>query len=109
MHDNIEWLCQHLDNAIVSQVYETAADNGSAGTYLNAVMMADTDIDTLPRITRMLKQREAACGRNLMSKITKAIPIDIDIVMFDGEVVRPDDFTKAYFRIGYTQLTAHPL
>ena len=37
-------------------------------------------------------------------KLAGLVPIDLDIVMWNGEVVRQRDFNQDYFQIGWKQL-----
>ena len=49
----------------------------------------------------LMKRWEREAGRIAHSK---SVPLDIDIVVFDGQVVRPRDFAQEYFKIGYRAL-----
>ena len=53
------------------------------------------------------KSMEAEAGRRPDSKSTGVIPLDIDIVIFNGEVVRPHDFRQNYFQQCYKGLSIH--
>lgn len=46
------------------------------------------------------KQIEMQLGRAPEMKASGLVPIDIDIVFFDCEVMRPQDAASAYFRQG---------
>lgn len=74
----------------------------SAGMiYHNAVFELVTTLDKTA-LTTELKRYEDACGRDRSSLV---IPIDLDLVVYDGEVLRPGDFSHSYFQTGYMQLT----
>ncbi len=101
----IERLKSKFKNESVSGIYETTADNGRDAPYLNAVMAATTSM-SLEETISYLKQWEALCGRTPASKLEGVIPIDLDIVVWNNEIVRPEDFNKPYFTRGYHQLVA---
>lgn len=67
--------------------------------YLNAVAVVDTELshDELRSRFKLMEQAE---GRTPASKATGLIPLDIDIVIFNGEILRPYDFDQPYFRRG---------
>ena len=45
-------------------------------------------------------------GRDSEARERGDVPLDVDIVLFDAEIVRPRDFSQSFFRIGYESL--HP-
>lgn len=103
MKHGIEWLKHTLSNARVSSVYNTLAVNGRDADYLNAVISASTQL-SLDDVTALMKQYEGVCGRTPASKLRGVIPIDIDIVLWNGEVIRPADFAQQYFQRGWQEL-----
>lgn len=73
----------------------------SAGmVYHNAVFEFDTQLDA-DSLNAALKQYEEDNGRD---RSTPVITIDLDLVVYDGEVLRPADFSHSYFLTGYRQL-----
>ncbi|MBR5332670.1 MAG: 2-amino-4-hydroxy-6-hydroxymethyldihydropteridine diphosphokinase [Muribaculaceae bacterium] len=87
----------------VSSVYETPALNGKDASYLNAVAIAKTDME-LSQATSCLKQWEKQCGRTPESKLQGSIPIDLDIVVWNDDVLREKDFSYSFFTKGYKEL-----
>ena len=65
--------------------------------YLNRAARLDTnwDADTL---RHYFKNIEKACGRTSLSKQTGIIPLDIDLLMIDNTVLKPEDMQKHYVR-----------
>ena len=55
----------------------------------------------------LTKATEAALGRTPEMKDAGIVPIDIDIVYFDGEALRPADIATAYFKQGIASM--HPI
>lgn len=74
----------------------------SAGMiYHNAVIELLTPLDSL-KLNAELKHYEDIGGRD---RSTPIISIDLDLVVYDDEVLRPGDFSHSYFLTGYRQLT----
>ncbi len=99
----LEWLASILDNCRHSSVYTTAALNGKSGDYANAVACGECrgDIDAANRI---FKAYEIENGRDTAARALGIVPIDIDIVIWNGTVVRGKDYAQEYFRQGWKQL-----
>ena len=79
-------------------------DNRPSAPYLNiiACIATELDYDSL-RLRFKVLEREA--GRTPSSKDVGLVPLDIDIVVFNGEVKRPADFDRLYFQHGYSRLS----
>lgn len=103
MKSAIEWLRKQFESVRISDVYEADAENGIDGPYLNAVMSANTTLP-LDAAVNLTKQWETLCGRTPVSKIKGEIPIDIDIVIWNGEIIRQAEFGCPYFKKGYDKL-----
>ncbi len=105
--ENVEEACCRLSrllmSADISQIYETPAVNGGRGNYSNAVVRGETDMD-FETLNSKLKQFELSLGRTPELKKSGIVPIDVDIVIFDGVVVREWDFRQTFFRIGFSEL-----
>lgn len=99
----IRWLGRVFSDGFHSSVYMTRAINGHDPDYLNAVMSVECD-GTMDEVNIMLKDYERACGRTAESKLHGEVPIDLDIVVWDGRIVRPKDFGYRYFLQGYDEL-----
>ncbi len=88
----------------ISTAYETEAVGYRVQPpYLNAVAIADTPL-THDELQARLKELEHRHGRTPQSKAQGAIPLDIDIVVWNGEVLRPRDHKQPYFTIGLNEL-----
>lgn len=103
MESAIRYIRSMLNNVYSSSIYETLALNGKDDPYLNAVIVADTDM-CIDDAKTFFKQWEALCGRNKVSKLKGVIPIDVDIVVWNGNIIRERDFFAYYFSQGYYQL-----
>ncbi len=105
MEQAIERLKEKFKNESVSSIYECSADNGKDAPYLNAVMVASTSM-SLEETNSYLKQWEVLCGRTPASKLEGVIPIDLDIIVWNNEIIRQKEFNKPYFARGYHELIA---
>ncbi len=99
----VRWLMSNFDNVTVSDIYEMEAINGVDAPYLNAVAIASTDSPP-EAITAKLKQWEKECGRTPSSKSVGIIPMDLDLIIWNGTILRPREFNRAYFSRGYNEI-----
>ncbi len=100
-----EWLTAILVGARGSDAYETAPVGSGTRPYLNAVVLGETDLSDC-QLNAMLKAYETSHGRDDESRRRGDVPIDIDLVVSDGKVLRPRDFACSFFTIGYYSLTS---
>lgn len=99
----IGWLGSVFSEGFHSSAYVTRALNGHDPAYLNAVMSVECD-RPMDEVNAMLKDYEQTSGRTAVSKLHGEVPIDLDIVVWDGRIVRPKDFGYRYFLQGYDEL-----
>lgn len=71
--------------------------------YPNEVLLFETAFD-LPRLISDIKQWERLAGRSKESDTRCHIAIDIDVVCWNGDILRPTDFSRTYFRRGYAAI-----
>ena len=86
-----------------SCIYETQALNGIDADYSNAVCTCCLDFE-YEAFNQSLKQYEKENGRTPESKIAGVVPIDLDIVLVDGNVVRQKDYIQEYFQKGWNEI-----
>lgn len=88
----------------VSNFYETQPYGSNSGTlpYINAVVIVETTLDRSEIETR-LKEIEKDSGRD-RSDPRHLITIDIDLVMYDGVVIRPHEINRDYFARGWKEV-----
>lgn len=87
-----------------SHVYESPDCKGSGKRYLNVVMEIETSLreDTF---NDFLKSIECKCGRTPEMRAAGNVPIDIDIVIWNNEIRRMEDFNALYFKEGYSKIS----
>ncbi len=81
----------------LSQVLESKDVTGRGSLYLNQVVVCATDME-LAGFKDCLAAFEAAGGRRSSSKAEGMMPIDIDLVVWDGKIVSRSDFDADYFK-----------
>lgn len=103
VREALRFLEESFTDVKCSSVYMTpSVGTDDASVYYNAVVgcKIDNDVSSIA-LQEMLKSYEVLAGRTHGSK---EVIIDLDLVVFDGTVVRPVDFSRRYFTIGYEEL-----
>lgn len=104
VESGIEWLKSVLSCLRSSSIYSTMDCNGGKRDYFNAVVSGYTAI-TMESLDKMCKQYELSHGRTSDARKKGDVPIDIDIVIYDTEIIREKDFSQIFFKIGYDEIT----
>lgn len=68
--------------------------------YVNAVMRIATPL-SLDSLRQTLKGLESAHGRLKEHRTAGRVVIDLDVVVYDGEICRRSEFESSYFSRGY--------
>lgn len=71
--------------------------------YMNIVAAVSTGLDAAA-LRSHFKEVESKFGRCPGSKTPGDVELDIDIVIFNGEIIRSSDFDQPYFQKGYSKL-----
>ncbi|GAB6123376.1 2-amino-4-hydroxy-6-hydroxymethyldihydropteridine diphosphokinase [Dysgonomonas termitidis] len=97
---NLSLCHQFLDNIFTDISYSDTSVTMPYGTtyrndFLNqlAVIYTDRDMD---EVIRLLKSIEKDMGRNGTDKKNGIVKIDIDLVIWNNNVLKPEDFTRSY-------------
>jgi 7,8-dihydro-6-hydroxymethylpterin-pyrophosphokinase len=101
----IEHLKEQLSEVEVSATYRSAAYNGKDAPYLNAVVHGYTD-RSIEQMETDLKLWEKKQGRTAEMRSEGKVPIDLDLVIWCGRIMRQVDFERHYFNEGYRELLA---
>ena len=97
-------LAAHVAVADYSEAVESADVSGLGADYLNVVVRCFTSL-SLNELRRLISRIEEVEGRTAQAKLSGCMPIDIDVVMYGGEVVSRCDYQRDYFRQAYQLLT----
>ncbi len=102
--DGIAWLKDRLLQAVASSIYTTGDCHGGPRDYYNAVVKGITSKGP-DELDKLCKQYETEHGRTIDARLRGDVPVDIDIVIYDRNIVRPKDFSRQFFQIGYQEIT----
>ena len=105
MKQAMAWLEENLQSFKCSAIYLTPPLSGIGSDYLNAVAVGETKCEQI-EFNLMLKDYEKSLGRTPEAKKAGVVPIDLDIVIFNDQVVRAKDFSYDFFQIGYRQIVS---
>ena len=75
--------------------------HGGFREYINAVLSGYTLLTPLELDTKC-KQFELEHGRTLEARKAGNVAIDIDLVIYGNDILRPKDFAREFFKIGYS-------
>lgn len=104
--DALAWLSHIIDGFRHSSIYITAPYSGVGENYANCVAEGFTALSP-DEITSLTKEREVAAGRTREAKNSGKVPLDIDIVGYNDDILRPKELERTYFLNGYNQLKHH--
>lgn len=99
----IDWLSTFLSDFRHSTIYATPDCHGSNREYLNAVAAGKTIISP-EELDSLCKKYEAECGRDENMRKNGDVPVDIDLVVYDNRILRPNDYKREFFQIGYRMI-----
>lgn len=103
VEDAILWLAGSLADFKTSSIYETPPVGHQGSNYMNAVAEGLIDV-SVPEFEKSCKRYEEESGRDAEARLDGRVPIDIDIVIADSDILRTEDFRRGFFQIGYLQL-----
>lgn len=95
----ISWLSEVCEVECATRPYETPPLGGGSRSYCNAVVRVRY-AGELEDLERLVKGYEIAMGRDEECRSLGLVPVDIDIVMADGRILRQRDYDAFYFRKG---------
>lgn len=100
----LRWFGSVAQECVLSSIYETPEIHGIGTPYMNAVAtgVIKGDIEEVISMTKIFEKEN---GRDSDRRAKGEVPIDIDIVMRDSEILRPQDFSREFFQIGFREVT----
>ena len=96
----IEYLRSLAITAEFTEIYESPDHYGTTAAYMNAIVRLETSLAE-KELNRLCKCFETEAGRTLERRRRGEVPVDIDIVVWNHEVKKPDDFKASYFKEGF--------
>ena len=100
----LEYIHSLLTDVVSSNIYETPCARGNGSPYKNLVVRGKWHGDP-DSLDSLLKGYEIEAGRNEECRKLGKVPIDIDIVIAEGKIVRKWDYRQKFFRKGYSEIT----
>lgn len=99
------WLATNFTDITSSGIYRSQALNRASADYYNMVARGDSPL-SVTEVTALGKAFERECGRTPESKLRGCVEMDIDVIAADRTILRPEEFTRGYFRRGFDALPA---
>ncbi len=99
-------LCAAFPGIAFSRLARTApAVPGTSRMFYNRVACLSTSL-AASQVRECLKKIERAHGRTADDKARGIVKIDIDLLRYDGEVLKPDDWQRDDVRRGVAELAS---
>ena len=100
----ISWLGTILIEAKSSEIYETPCALKVGKPYMNSVVKGFYS-GTGIQLENNLKEKEREMGRDSECREKGDVPIDMDLVVMDGGVIKNWDYRQKFFQIGFQQIS----
>ena len=100
----ISWLKSILMQTECSDIYETPCAKSIGKPYMNAVIKGFYQGDGM-QLEELLKDKEYHMGRTSECRGKGEVPIDMDIVILNGDIAKPWDYRQKFFQLGYSRLS----
>lgn len=100
----IAWLKSILMETECSEIYETPCALKTGNPYINAVLKGWYE-GVGYELDDRLKEKEHEMGRTAECREKGEVPIDMDIVIMNNEVVKDWDYRQKFFKIGFSSLS----
>ncbi len=100
----IEMLRQHLPVEAISRAWETPAVGSSGPNFINAVAQVKTPLTPGLLKSLVLRRIEVQLGRVRTANKNAPRTIDLDILVFDGQLMDPKVWTHAFVAVPLSEL-----
>jgi 2-amino-4-hydroxy-6-hydroxymethyldihydropteridine diphosphokinase len=97
-------LRRYLEITAFSSVWETPPVGGEGPDFLNAVARAQGDLPADALRFQILRPLEARLGRVRTRDPNAPRPIDLDILILNGQVLEPEIWEQAYWAVPLAEL-----
>jgi 2-amino-4-hydroxy-6-hydroxymethyldihydropteridine diphosphokinase len=108
----IDLLARYGQVEAVSDAWESRAVGSSGPNFLNASVQLITDIEPADLVARLARPIEAALGRVRTEDKNAPRPIDVDVMLVDGEAYNRDRWDNAFVLLPIAELlpeAEHPI
>lgn len=103
----LRWLASAIGDLKQSEIYSTTPNSGTGADYSNCIIKGNTAIG-LHELNHLLKKYEIEQGRDKNARNCGIVPIDIDILLYDTQILRPKELTYPYLQPGLKELDISP-
>jgi 7,8-dihydro-6-hydroxymethylpterin-pyrophosphokinase len=105
LSDAISKIKRMAYDAKFSSIYDTEPEGvHKHSRYKNCIGEISTNLE-YDELKKRFKDMEILAGRKPEMKIQGIVPLDIDIVIWNQEVIRPKDLAMEYIKQGLTELS----
>lgn len=94
--EKVRFSGNHWSAALLKEGH--VAPQGACSMYLNAICLAQTAL-TLEAVQAFLKKTETEMGRIRGVEARGRVAMDMDLVEWNGEVLRPKDAGQVYYKV----------
>lgn len=108
---SISLLRKHVTVEAISMIWESPPADGSGPNFLNAAVFIRSDLDEEGLRDQILRRIESQLGRVRTADQNAPRTIDLDILIFDGQVVDDEIWLRAYLAQPLSELLpdlSHP-
>lgn len=99
-----ETLRHHVTVICQTPVYlTTAVGTALSAEYANALMLVETE-EAYESLRHRFKTYEQQAGRTALSKLQGVVPLDIDIISWNGVIIKQKDLQYEYMKEGLAML-----
>lgn len=103
----LQWLTSKYTKLAQSSIYTTSPLSGKGSDYTNAVVIVECAEEiTATALQDLCKSYETECGRDEQARERGEVIIDLDVVFFAEECLRPEEVGREYFRKGFSECLA---
>ncbi len=92
-----------MDEPVLSDKRLSGCASDSYGEYINCVVAGEFAGDG-ESLRQLCKEYELSNGRDIACRLRGEVPVDIDIVVADGDILRVRDWNSCYFQKGYRRI-----
>ncbi len=86
-----------------SDIYSTPAVGDSTVKYHNIVVECSSDLH-FDNLNAEFKRLEMEFGRDENCRKYGIVPLDVDIVIWNDNIIKPWDYSQTFFKIGFSKL-----
>lgn len=104
MRQAVALLCDTFKNMYFTEPCWTKPIGLDSEDFLNGMASAETNL-SVEEVLAHLKSIEKSCGRTPQESKRGVIPMDIDLLMYAGQLFHEEDWERPYVRRLYEQLT----